>query len=302
MSSPLSALPSSPLSTLSSPPASPTASTDNKEVSVRSQQFSYDSPTPRRNGNHARRTKTNQPYAATSNVGNNNEPTVDDVLTSPSWDVNNNTNFFRVGAAQPQPQQQQQLEAEPIGRSRSFWDRFAGGGFTAAGAAGGDGGGRSERPKPKGGSFETNSRGHSSEEEDSLLEAGENDLFAQEVGLMFSTDDGDTIRDENLFAQSLSMSMSRGLSASFSRSFAMDSASHRTPSDRLRVLTQGLRRESNNRHEHEVGIDDDSVGNNNYLQNTKYAVGTGPQPPSQLHQRTSSPRNDESEIMSIHTS
>eukprot|EP00985_Skeletonema_marinoi_P010439 scaffold4904_cov77-Skeletonema_marinoi.AAC.5 len=298
MSSPLSALPSSPLSTLSSPPVSPTASTDNKEVSVRSQHFSYDSPTPRRNGNHARRTKTtNQPYAATSNVGNN-EPTVDDVLTSPSWDVNNNTNFFRVGAAQPQPQQQ--LEAEPIGRSRSFWDRFAGGGFTAAGAAAaaGGGGGRPERPKPKGGSFETNSRGHSSEEEDSLLEAGENDLFAQEVGLMFSTDDGDTIRDENLFAQSLSMSMSRGLSASFSRSFAMDSASHRTPSDRLRVLTQGLRRESNNRHEEVGRIDDDGVGNNNYLQNTKYAVGPGPQPP-QLHQRTS-PRN-ESE-MSIHTS
>lgn len=227
-----------------------------------------------------------QPYAATADIGGTNGAALDDVLTTPSWDVNNNTNFFRVGAAQPR-----HLEEEPIYRSRSFWDRFAG-------SAGG--GSRSEQRsnKPKGGSFDTKSRGPSSEEEDSILEAGENDLFAQEVGLMFSTDDGDTIRDENLFAQSLSMSMSRGLSASFSTSFAMDTtASHRTPSDRLRVFTQGLRRESNNRFE---GIDEDSV---NYIQNTKYAVGGG----GQHHQQQQpshllvSPRN-EGDIMSIHTS
>ncbi len=251
-----------------------------------------------------------QPYAATSNIGDDNDDEVvlDDVLTTPSWDVNNNTNFFRVGAAQPQPQQLD--EQEPIYRSRSFWDRFAGS------VGGGGGGSRSERSnnnKPKGtaaatggvgGSFDTKSRGASSQEEDSLIEAGENDLFAQEVGLMFSTDDGDTIRDENLFAQSLSMSMSRGLSASFST--AMDSASHnhhhhhRTgPSDRLRVFTQGLRRESNRCE----GIDEDSV--NNYMQNTKYAIGGQQQQPRpQPHQphtsQLMSPRNEGD--MSIYTS
>eukprot|EP00986_Skeletonema_menzelii_P011011 scaffold5539_cov81-Skeletonema_menzelii.AAC.3 len=287
MSSPLSVLPSSPLSTLSSPPVSPNASADdNKEVS-RSQHFSYDSSTPKKKAVRAKTTK--QPYADTSNAsltvnrGNDEAAAVDDVLTSPSWDVNNNTNFFRDGAAKPQPQPQlPQLEEQSIYTSRSFFDRFT---------TGGGGVGRSNQPKHNRASFDTKSRGASSEEEDSALEAGENDLFAQEVGLMFSTDDGDTIRDENLFAQSLSKSMSRGLSASFS--FGMDTASHRTPSNRLRKMTQGRRRESNKRQQKN---DDDSVGNNNnYLQNTKYAVGGGTQP-------TPTPRNNEPDIMSVHTS
>ena len=304
MSSPLSALPSSPLSTLSSPPVSPknhASAADNEEV-THSQHFSYDSPTPKhKTARRAKSAKKQQPYAATSdasltvNLGNNEAAADEDVeLTSPSWDVNNNTNFFRVGAAQPQPQQPAQLDEQSIYKSRSFFDRFTTGG----------GVGRSNQPgKLKDDSFDTKSRGASSEEEDSALEAGENDLFAQEVGLMFSADDGDTIRDENLFAQSLSMSMSRGLSASFSRSFGMDTASHQTPSNRLRKLTQGLRREKNNDRHEKKNTDDDSVGDNNtnYLQNTKYAVGGGgggtqTQPTPRQQQQ------NEPDIMSIHTS
>ena len=275
MSSPLSALPSSPLSTLSSPPVSPMPSTDNHEVSQQHNHnhFTCDSPTTkmatRKSSNNTSAKAHHHSFSATSNNGG--KGVEDEPLQTPSWDVNNNDNVFRSAVPPPPPpqQQQHQLEEIPIIRPRRIWDRFAGGGS------------RSEKqPKQKGGTFETKSRGASSEEEDSLREAGENDLFAQEVGLMFSTDDGDTIRDENLFAQTLSQSMSRGLSASFSRSFTMDSASHQTPSNRpnrLKALTQDLRRGSI-----QEESDDDSADNNNYIQNTKYAVG-GPR---------QSPRND----------
>lgn len=322
-SSPLSALPSSPLSTLSSPPVSPTPSTDNQEVTqlhnehedcFKSNQhrklgrialsyldthegcFIYDNaPTPKATGRNSARKKVPSFNTSTPLNGHGAEG----VFTSPTWDANNSEICFR-DCVQPQPQQQQQREErfsleptlgsdEAFHKPRNLWGRFAGGGDKAAG--------KSERPKiQKGGSYDTKSRGASSEEEDSLREAGENDLFAQEVGLMFSMDDGDTITDENLYAQSLSQSMSRGQSLSFSKSFA-DTASHRPPPNRLQGLSQGLRRVVS-MHRHVENDDEDSVGNNNYIQNTKYAVGP------QLHQLAPDvdsigiPKGD----VSIHTS
>ena len=252
----------------------------------------------------ARQTNTNNSVSAKKSSNGVNVQDVE--LTTPSWDVdNNNDNFFRVAnnVVRPQPLGQDHDDdtddgAPIIGRSRSFWDRLVRG----VGASSTDAASRSNkhhRTTRKGhnngnGSFDTQSQENSSsQDEESLLEAGENDLFAQEVGLMFSTDDGDTIRDENLFAQSLSMSMSRGMSVSFSRSFALDNVSHnRTPSDRFHNNRGGLLGSSKGLLQRQpMGIDENSV-DNSYIPNSKYALSSF---------RNNNNNNNE-DNMSIHTS
>lgn len=281
--SPLSALPSSPLSTLSSPPNSPPrppGGDNNNETTHHQQQqerdhqdYSYDV-TPKI-GSRTPKARKELPMipslgrtsaaavSAYNDVSNSRKVEEEEAAPpTPSWDMDANNFFHSCVHHQP-------LEDEPFSRTqRSFtsfsglWERFGGGGSRS---------GKSEhelKEKGAGGSDDKTVQGaSSSDEEESLKEAGENDLFAQEVGLMFSTDDGDTIRDEQLFSQTLSQSMSRGLSASFTN----DSGSQRT-SNKLLALAGlgGLRR---NRSRLSDKCDDDSEGeSNNYMQNTKYAV------------------------------